>query len=184
MLLFGHLGITLGIFFGFAFFLPRLRTIIDPRYLVIGALLPDLVDKPIGRIIFASSVANGRIIGHTLLFSFILLLTGLYLYEKRKDIKVLALATGSFFHLFEDQMWAQPRTFFWPLHGLSFPKDHTDYTGLEYLLKMIEQSFHPGVSGIHTPEIMGMGILVLMSVYWLKRRLGKKNVEDVTSLNE
>lgn len=179
MLLFGHIGITLGIFFGLVFFFPRLRTIIDPRFLVIGALLPDLVDKPIGRIIFASSVANGRIIGHTLLFSFLLLLTGLYLYEKRKDIKVLALATGSFFHLFEDQMWAQPQTFFWPLHGLSFPRDHTDYTGLEYLIKMLEHSFHPGFSEIYMPEIMGMGILVLMTLYWLKKRLDKKNSEDM-----
>jgi hypothetical protein len=81
-------------------------------------------------------------------------------------------------------MWAYPRTFFWPLHGLSFARDHTDYTGLEYLWKMLEQSFHPGFSGIHTPEIMGIGILVLMSLYWLKRKLDKKNSEDVTSLNE
>src|SRR5674476_459116 len=77
MLLFGHLGITLGIFFGLGIFIPRLRTIIDPKYLVIGALLPDLADKPIGRVIFASSVANGRIIGHTILFSLLLLLIGL-----------------------------------------------------------------------------------------------------------
>jgi LexA-binding, inner membrane-associated putative hydrolase len=182
MLLFGHLGITLGIFFVLVFFIPRLRTIIDPMFLAIGALLPDFVDKPIGRIIFASSVANGRIIGHTLLFSFLLLVTGLYLYEKRKDIKVLALATGSFFHLFEDQMWAQPRTFFWPLHGLSFPRDHTDYTGMEYLIKMFEQSFHPVFSEMYLPEIMGMVILVLMTLYWLKRRWDKKNSKDMTSL--
>lgn len=182
MLLFGHIGITLGIFFGLSLFIPRLRTVIDPRYLVIGALLPDLVDKPIGRMIFASSVANGRIIGHTLLFCFLLLLIGLYLYEKRMDIKVLTLATGSFFHLFEDQMWAQPRTFFWPLRGLSFPRDHTDYSGLEYLIKMLERSFHPGFSGYHVPEIMGMGILVLMTLYWLKKRLDKKNSDDITPL--
>jgi hypothetical protein len=49
MLLFGHLGITLGIVFGLGIFIPRLRTIIDPKYLIIGALLPDLIDKPIGR---------------------------------------------------------------------------------------------------------------------------------------
>lgn len=179
MLIFGHLGITLGIFFGLAFFIPRFRTVIDPRFLAIGALLPDLVDKPIGRIIFASSVANGRIIGHTLLFSFLLLLTGLYLYEKRRDIKVMALATGSFFHIFEDQMWAQPLTFFWPLLGLRFPRDHTDYTGLEYLVKMFEQSFHLGFSGIHTPEIMGMGILVVLLLkalhtIWMNRSCSTK----------
>ncbi|MHB8103084.1 MAG: metal-dependent hydrolase [Methanosarcina sp.] len=184
MLLFGHLGITLGIFFGLGIFIPRLRTIIDPKYLVIGALLPDLVDKPVGRVIFASSVANGRIIGHTILFSLLLLLIGLYLYEKRRDIKVLTLSSGSFFHLFEDQMWAQPPTFFWPLFGLNFPKDHNDYTGLEYLLKMLEQSFRHGFSHSHITEIMGMGIMVIVTLYWLKKRLDKKNSDDIkTHLN-
>jgi hypothetical protein len=69
MLLSGHPGISLGIFFGLVFFIPRMRTIIDPKYLAIGAILPDLIDKPIGSIIFASIISNGRIIGHTLLFS-------------------------------------------------------------------------------------------------------------------
>lgn len=174
MLLFGHLGISLGIFFGLAFFLPRLRTTIEPKYLAIGAILPDLIDKPIGNIIFASSIANGRIIGHTLLFSCLLLVTGLYLYEKRRDIKVMALATGSFFHLFEDQMWASPRTYYWPLHGLSFPRSHTEYSGLEFLWRLFEQSFQPSLSGIHLFEIMGMGILLILCLktlhtYWRNR---------------
>jgi hypothetical protein len=176
MLLFGHIGITLGIFFGLAFFVPRLRSVIDPRYLIIGALLPDLVDKPLGRVIFASSVANGRIIGHTLLFCFLLLLRGLHLYDKKRDIRVTALASGSFFHLFEDQMWAQPRTLFWPLLGLDFPKDYTDYTGFEYLSRMFELSFKQGFSQNHIPEIMGIGIIVLMTLYWLKKKLIKKDL--------
>lgn len=177
MLLFGHLGITLGIFFGLVFFFPRLRTVITPAYLAIGALLPDLVDKPIGRVIFASSIANGRIIGHTLLFSFVLVLLGLYLYEKRRDIKVIALAAGSFFHIFEDQMWAQPRTFLWPLHGLSFPRNYTDYTGFEYLMRMFEASFQSGFTGIHSPEILGMGILLILTFFWLKTKLDEKKAE-------
>ncbi len=179
MLLFGHLGITLGIFFGLGIFVPKLRAIIDPRYLAIGALLPDLIDKPVGRVIFASSVANGRIIGHTLLICILLLLIGLYLYEKRESIKVIALATGSFFHIFEDQIWAQPRTFFWPLFGSDFPKDHTDYSGLEYLLTMFERSFQPGYLGSHITETMGIGIMFIVTLYWLKRRMDKKNSDDI-----
>ena len=140
MLLFGHLGVTLGIFFGLAFFIPQLRTIIDPTYLIIGSLLPDLVDKPLGIIIFSSTIANGRTIAHTLLFSFILLLTGLYLYDKRGDIKVLTLASGSIFHLMEDQMWASPRTLFWPLLGWRFRKN-PHHTGLKYLLLLFKRSF-------------------------------------------
>ena len=89
MLLFGHLGVTLGTFFGLAFFIPQLWTIIDPAYLVIGSLLPDLIDKPLGTIVFPSAIANGRMITHTLFFSVTLFLTGLYLYSKIGDIKVL-----------------------------------------------------------------------------------------------
>ncbi|WP_048126915.1 MULTISPECIES: metal-dependent hydrolase [unclassified Methanosarcina] len=140
MLLFGHIGVTLGVFFGFAFFIPQLRTIIDPTYLVIGSLLPDLIDKPLGMVIFSSTIANGRIIAHTLLFSFTLFLTGLYLYDKSGDIKVLTLATGSIFHLMEDKMWASPRTLFWPLLGWRFRKN-PHQTGLKYLLTLFKKSF-------------------------------------------
>jgi membrane-bound metal-dependent hydrolase YbcI (DUF457 family) len=140
MLLFGHIGVTLGIFFGLAFFIPQLRTIINPTYLIIGSLLPDLIDKPLGVIIFSSTIANGRTIAHTFLFSFTLLLTGLYLYDNRGDIKVLTLATGSIFHLIEDQMWVSPRTLFWPLLGWRFRKN-PQHTGLKYLLMLFKRSF-------------------------------------------
>jgi hypothetical protein len=79
MFLFGHIGVTLGIFFGLSIPAPRLKIIINPLYLAIGVLLPDFIDKPIGRVIFAHTIAKGRIIGHTLLFSFLILLFGLYI---------------------------------------------------------------------------------------------------------
>ncbi|WP_243685122.1 metal-dependent hydrolase [Methanosarcina barkeri] len=99
MLLFGHIGITLGIFFVFSYIAPQLKTIIDKRYLVIGALLPDLIDKPLGLIVFASTISNGRMISHTLLFSITLFLIGLYFYNKRNDIVIITLASGSFFSI-------------------------------------------------------------------------------------
>ena len=135
MLLFGHLGITLGAFIGIGRLIPRLKSLIDLRYLAIGALLPDLIDKPIGKVIFASTFANGFIIGHTLLFSCLLVLAGIYLYQKRRDIRVFTLASGCFFHILKDQVWRQPQTFLWPLLGWSFPRDSIDNTGFEYLLK-------------------------------------------------
>jgi hypothetical protein len=67
---------------------------------------------------------------------------GLYLYNKRLDIRVITLATGSFFHLIEDQMWAAPQTLFWPLFGWSFPKDQI-VDGLAFLLMLLKESFIP-----------------------------------------
>lgn len=173
MLLFGHIGVTLGIFFGLGFFIPRLRTIIDPRYLAIGALLPDLIDKPLGMIIFASTFANGRIISHTLLFVLSLFLVGLYVHEKKKDFKVLTLAAGSFFHLMEDDMWTTPKTLFWPLLGLKFPKNHTDFNGIEYLTRLLENSFTFHVSRSSAPEILGTGIIVILALHWLIKEFGQ-----------
>jgi len=170
MLLFGHLGVTLGIFFGLGIFIPRLRTIIDPRYLAIGALLPDLIDKPIGEVIFASTFANGRIIGHTLLFSFLLFLIGLYVYEKRRDIRVLSLTAGSLFHLFEDQMGTDPQTFLWPLFGWSFPRGSRDYIGIEHILEMFEESFHLEFLQNHMTEIMGV-IMGFVLVFYLSKKI-------------
>jgi hypothetical protein len=183
MLIFGHIGITLGIFFVFSYFAPRLKTIIDPRYLAVGALLPDFIDKPLGMIVFASSISNGRMISHTLVFSFTLFLIGLYLYDKRSDIRVITLATGSFFHLIEDQMWATPQTLFWPLFGWSFPKDQI-VDGLAFLLMLFKESFIPEFSQDFIPEIIGMIVIVILALNWLKNRIGKTNYKDKETINE
>jgi len=173
MLLFGHIGVTLGLFFVVGLFLPRLKTIIDPKYLVIGALLPDLIDKPLGMVIFASTITTGRMIGHTLLFTLLLLLVGLYLYEKKRDLKIISLSTGSLFHLIEDQLWKSPQILFWPLQGLSFPKDTIDYVGLEQVSMLFKKSFTLNFSHSSTPEILGLGVIVILSLHWLIKKLGQ-----------
>ena len=173
MFIFGHIGITLGIFFGFGIIFPRLKTLINPGFLAIGALLPDLIDKPLGRVIFASTFENGRIIGHTLFFSLILFLIGLYLYKKKGDIRIISLTTGSFFHLIEDQMWVSPNTLFWPFLGLNFPKDHVDSTGMEYLIRLLKNSFTLNFSLSSIPEVLGIGIIVILTLHWLIKRSGQ-----------
>ena len=140
--------------------------------------MPDLLDKLLGMVIFSSILANGRIIGHTLLLSASILLIGLYLYDKRRDVRILSLAAGFFFHLMEDQMWGDPRTLLWPLLGWSFPKDSIDRTGLEYLLFLFNQSFHPQFSESYIPEILGMVVVFIFTLYWLKSKLGKTKSKD------
>jgi membrane-bound metal-dependent hydrolase YbcI (DUF457 family) len=176
MLLFGHLGVTLGIFFGLRHFIPRLRTILDPRYLAIGALLPDLIDKPIGEVIFASTFYSGRIIGHTLLFSLLLFLAGLFMYERKRDIRALSLTAGSFLHLFEDQMGSDPQTFLWPLFGWSFPRDSRDYIGVEHIMEMFAASFHLEFLQNHVTEILGLVIGFVLAYYLSKKLIGNEEL--------
>jgi membrane-bound metal-dependent hydrolase YbcI (DUF457 family) len=175
MFIFGHIGITLGIFFGLSILVPRLRTIINPTFLAIGALLPDLIDKPLGRVILAHTLANGRIIGHTLLFSFLIFLIGLYLYDKRREIIILNLATGSFFHLIEDQMWNIPKTLFWPLFGWSFPRGSPDNAGIRSIIieitRALKNTLSLHFSSSYMPEFLGMLILAILFIHWVMKRL-------------
>lgn len=69
MFFFGHLGITLGIAV-LCFHLFKIEPT-RKRYgaILLGPVLPDLIDKPIGEILLADSLSNGRLVAHTLLFA-------------------------------------------------------------------------------------------------------------------
>jgi hypothetical protein len=52
-------------------------------------------------------------------------------------------------------MWASPKTLFWLFLGLNFPKDHGDSTGMEYLIKLLENYFTLDFSFSSIPEVLG-----------------------------
>jgi len=61
MFLFGHMGVTLGIAV-LVFYVLKIK--LDRRlylFILIGAILPDLIDKPIGEVLLANSISNGRL---------------------------------------------------------------------------------------------------------------------------
>ena len=80
-------------------------------------------------------------------------------------------------------MWNTPKTLFWPLLGWSFPKDQIA-DGLAFLLMLLKESFIPifsqGFIPEHTfiPEIIGIMVIVLLTLNWLKNRLSKKSSKD------
>jgi hypothetical protein len=82
---------------------------IDHRLVMVGALLPDLVDV----------VTGGRWFGHTVLAS-VALLTGVMLGTRGRRLRrrqLLALPIGTFLHLVFDGMWADRTGFWWPFLG-------------------------------------------------------------------
>jgi hypothetical protein len=91
---------------------------------VLGAVLPDLIDKPLGHIILNGTVNYGRIYFHGLTIFFLILLAGLLLYRYRGRIGLLALAAGMASHQFFDAMWRHPVEWFWPFLG---PLPRHDY---------------------------------------------------------
>jgi membrane-bound metal-dependent hydrolase YbcI (DUF457 family) len=122
MLLFAHLGLTLA---G-----ARLMRGADLAFVLLGSMLPDIIDKPLGEVLFGTP-AMGRTITHTLLFLLLLGIAAYYL----SDLRLAWVAGGVLAHLLLDFMWNSPSTLLWPLLG-SFPQaaDLPEVLGLAYLL--------------------------------------------------
>jgi len=100
---------------------------IDLRLLLIGSLLPDIIDKPISHYFLRETFSNGRIFSHTLLFLITITLVGLCVYRWLHQNWLLVLAFGTFTHLILDMMWFTPRTFYWPLYGFTFERMRLGY---------------------------------------------------------
>jgi len=181
MLLFGHAGITLGAAALAAraaskrgtdrsektsWFAPLARYV-DIRLLVIGSLLPDIIDKPVGQYFFRETFFNGRIFAHTLFLLVLITAAGYYLYRRRKQLWLLTLAAGTFTHLVFDEMWQVPGTLFWPLMGFHFAKhDLTDW--FPNILKALLSSPY-----IYISEAIGLAIVIWFAVWViLQKKVG------------
>lgn len=125
MIFFGHLGITTGIVKAYEKLVYKKATdnkpIIDYRYVLIGSVLPDIIDKPIGAFLFRSTFHNSRIFAHTLMFIILLLLIGEFYFITKEKNSILLLGVSSLIHLILDSMWLYPKILFWPYFGLKFP---------------------------------------------------------------
>jgi membrane-bound metal-dependent hydrolase YbcI (DUF457 family) len=82
---------------------------IDYRLVVAGAVLPDVIDGPMG----------GARLAHTLLFSVLLLTVVIVATRGHRHARrrLLALPIGTFVHLVLDGMWARAHGFWWPFLG-------------------------------------------------------------------
>ncbi len=118
MIFFGHLGLTGLAAKAVEKSLGNIK--IDYRVVFVGSILPDLIDKPIGRFLFAETFHTGRVFAHTLLFIFLLLGIGYYRWHRYQKSGWLVLTGSCLFHDIFDAMWMIPETFYWPLYGMKF----------------------------------------------------------------
>lgn len=163
MLIVGHMGLTIAIVYTFhRMRSPRLD--LDYRLVILGSLLPDIIDKPIGYVIFQKYYENGWIYGHTLLFSVVLLILS---YSIATKYSVLGFST--LLHLIEDGVVTyMPGTFFWPLLGWNFSKNG------EFTSKWIEYT----ISSLYTDhyiQITEVAGLTVISYLILRHRLYVKS---------
>ena len=168
MLVLGHAGITLGAAALLAgavksrhssqtsevSWFTHLSSYVDIRLLLIGSLIPDIIDKPVGQYFFRETFSHGRIFSHTLLFLILITATGFFLYKSRRKVWLLTLASGTLMHLILDEMWCAPGTLFWPFLGFAF--ERVDLTN------WVPNIFHALMSnpGVYVPEAVGLVILL------------------------
>lgn len=96
-------------------------------YAGVGAIIPDLLDKPLGQILLSDSINYGRIYAHTLTLAVILIVIGLLIwYKYRKNILLLCIGAGVLIHQLGDAMWEAPVNWLWPFFG-PFPPSSEVY---------------------------------------------------------
>ena len=163
-MIFWHSGITMLI----VWFVMRGNTRIDYRIVAVASLIPDLVDKPIGRIFFRDTYESGRIYGHTLLLN-VAFFCVLFFMRGRAKRTFTLIPLSSLLHLAEDGMWNYPKIFWWPLFGTQFPKYPSDGS----FIQMFNPVRHPGQFILE-----GVGLMVIA---WLLASHGLLNRDGVRS---
>lgn len=194
MLLFGHVGITLGatmllagvlqtkrfdkISDGFTKAVPilecssvqkvswyaNLARYADIRLLLVGSLLPDIIDKSVGLYLFRETFSNGRIFSHTLLFLIIITAVGIYLFQQHQRVWLLTLSFGTFTHLILDEMWQTPQTLFWPFLGLAFARIEPENWLLNIFQALLSRP------DVFIPEVVGLVILLWFGLVLVGRK--------------
>lgn len=84
----------------------------DYRWLLVGAVLPDLVDAPFG----GARVAHGVVGSVGLLIVVMFATVGRRVLRRR----LLALPIGTFLHLIVDGAFTNTKVFWWPFGGVAF----------------------------------------------------------------
>lgn len=122
----------------------------DYRWLLVGALVPDVIDAPFG----GARVAHG-VVGSVGLLVVVMLAT-----VGRRPVRrrLLALPIGTFLHLVFDGAFTNTKVFWWPFGGTSFGDAPLP-------------SWHRGAWDVLL-ELVGVGLCV-----WAVRRFGLRDPE-------
>lgn len=172
MLALAHMGITLAAAVGLEKVLARrghnISGRLDYRLVLVGSMLPDIIDKPLGGLILRESLGNGRIYSHTLLFLLLLWGLGYFFRYRFRRPGGLVLAGGSLVHCVLDGMWLFPGTLLWPAYGWSFPKGHPE----NWLQLWFNNLVHNPL--VYVPEFVGGVVLLYFAIRVITWR-GLKN---------
>ena len=117
-MLFWHLGTTF-LAVRYVFRDPAM----DLRWVALGAILPDLIDKPIGSMLFNDFFGTHRLAAHAVIFPVLGMAVVISITQRGSGMRkgLIGLVIGVLFHLVLDGAWSDPEAFWWPLFGVTFP---------------------------------------------------------------
>ena len=147
-MIFWHLGVTLFLFL----WIFKDRTA-DLRYLLVGSLLPDLLDKFLYLVAVTDS---SRTYGHTLLLGVLTLFIVMLITNKENSNRksYLLVPIALLFHLLLDEMWLFKETLFWPIFDSQFSQH---ISSADSLLELFIISINK--TEILIKEFIGVGCL-------------------------
>ena len=133
----------------------------DLRFLAVGAILADVIDLPIG-ILMWDTFGTVRLASHSLMFAAAVMVGVLVLTRRGTTRKRwMLLAVGILAHLAFDAMWQDPETLWWPFLGWDFTATGFPTYG-EYVASLFADP------RLWIGEIAGAGYLILL---WRKSGL-------------
>jgi membrane-bound metal-dependent hydrolase YbcI (DUF457 family) len=114
MLLFGHVGLTLGL-------ARALSREVDARWVAVASMLPDIIDKPLRYCAPAFTQGNTRTVGHALTVIAVSMVMVLLLRRTIRGAGAIAMVLP--LHLLLDGMWTSDMrvSLLWPWAGNGFP---------------------------------------------------------------
>ena len=157
-MIFWHVGVTMAVV-RYAFRDPAM----DLRWVAAGSLLPDVLDKPIGSILFVDTFDSHRLFGHALAFPVVGLFVVLAVTRRGTALRkgLIGLVVGTLVHLVLDGAWADPEALWWPLFGFDFPQRVP--ASLAPLLRDMASDWRVWVGE-------AVGLLYLVYVWWVYLR--------------
>ncbi len=138
------------------------RRRIDYRFILLGAVLPDVVDGVLGLFLFDGSA--GRWVAHSLSAVIVVTVVILLVFSGERRLALFGISVGWLLHLVGDGMWQAPLTFLWPAFGFRFSDSPVEPYSLDLLIDPLD---HLSTWGA---ELVGLAILAW---FWVAFRLGE-----------
>lgn len=139
------------------------RRRVDYRYVLIGAVLPDVVDGILNVAVVHEPA--GRSFAHTLAAVIAVTVFILLVFKGERRLSVFGIGVGWLLHLVGDAMWLAPRTFYWPAFGTRFAARPPEPYSWDLLAHPLD---HLGAWG---GELAGLAVLAW---FWVAFRLGEE----------